>query len=152
MWNLKSILVDKLKIANEPKYFINRMFLYVGVFIPSSGSTPKLLRWLFQFVEQFLIKALNCKYFNPFAPEPPVTARADPSPFYLCDVISFNGQRQLCPLTCAEWRDLSNHTEGDMGVYGIAILRFFSSGISVILILTCGIAVSSSPAVFHPSG
>ena len=28
----------------------------------------------------------------------------------LCDVISFNGQGQLCPLTCAEWRDLSNHT------------------------------------------
>ena len=29
-----------------------------------------------------------------------------------CDVISFNGQTQLCPLqvTCAEWRDLSNHT------------------------------------------
>ena len=34
-----------------------------------------------------------------------------------------------------------------MGVYGIAILRFFSSGISVILILTCGIAVSSSSVV-----
>ena len=28
----------------------------------------------------------------------------------LCDVISFNGQRQLCPLTYAEWRDLSNYT------------------------------------------
>ena len=28
----------------------------------------------------------------------------------LCDVISFNGQGQLCLLTCAEWRDLSNHT------------------------------------------
>ena len=27
-----------------------------------------------------------------------------------CDVISFNDQGQLCPLTCAEWRDLSNHT------------------------------------------
>ena len=27
-----------------------------------------------------------------------------------CDVISFNSQGQLCPLTCAEWRDLSNHT------------------------------------------
>lgn len=26
------------------------------------------------------------------------------------DVISFNGQGQLCPLTCAEWRVLSNHT------------------------------------------
>ena len=34
-----------------------------------------------------------------------------------------------------------------MGVYGIAVLSFFSSGISVILILMCGIAVSSSPAV-----
>ena len=27
-----------------------------------------------------------------------------------CDVISFNGQGQLSSLTCAEWRDLSNHT------------------------------------------
>jgi len=38
-------------------------------------------------------------------------------------------------------------TEGDMGVYGIAVLSFFSSGISIILILMCGIAVSSSQAV-----
>ena len=37
--------------------------------------------------------------------------------------------------------------EGDMGVYGIAVLGFFSCGISVILILTCDIAVSSSSAV-----
>ena len=36
---------------------------------------------------------------------------------------------------------------GDMGVYGIAVSGFFSCGISVILILTCGIAVSSSSAV-----
>ena len=45
-------------------------------------------------------------------------------------------------------------TEGDMGVYGIAVLGFFSCGISVILILTCGIAVSSSSAVggFHHFG
>ena len=28
----------------------------------------------------------------------------------LCDVISFNSQGQLSSLTCAEWRDLSNHT------------------------------------------
>ena len=35
-----------------------------------------------------------------------------------------------------------------MEVYGIAgVLGFFSCGISVILILTCGIAVSSSLAV-----
>ena len=38
-----------------------------------------------------------------------------------------------------------------MGVYGIAVLVFFffffSCGISVILIFTCGIAVSSSSAV-----
>ena len=27
-----------------------------------------------------------------------------------CDIISFNGQGQLCPLTCAEWRDLSKQT------------------------------------------
>ena len=26
-----------------------------------------------------------------------------------CDIISFNGQGQLCKLTCAGWRDLSNH-------------------------------------------
>ena len=29
-----------------------------------------------------------------------------------------------------------------MGVYGIAVLDFFSCGIAVILILTCGIAVA----------
>ena len=34
-----------------------------------------------------------------------------------------------------------------MGVYGIVVLDFFSCGISVILILTCGIAVSSTSAV-----
>ena len=34
-----------------------------------------------------------------------------------------------------------------MGVYGITVLSFFSSGISVILNLMCGIAVSSSRAV-----
>ena len=48
--------------------------------------------------------------FDPFAPELPVTACADPRPFFCCDIISFNGQGQLCPLTCAEWRDLSNYT------------------------------------------
>ena len=34
-----------------------------------------------------------------------------------------------------------------MGVYSIAVLSFFSSSISVIWILMCGIAVSSSPKV-----
>ena len=37
--------------------------------------------------------------------------------------------------------------EGDMGIYGIEVLGFFSRGISVILMLTCGIAVSCSSAV-----
>ena len=37
--------------------------------------------------------------------------------------------------------------EGDLRVYGIAILSFFSSVISVIWILMCGTAVSFSPAV-----
>ena len=37
----------------------------------------------------------------------------------------------------------------NIGVYGlIAVLRVFSSGISVILVFMCGIAVSSSPAVY----
>ena len=31
-------------------------------------------------------------------------------PSTACDGISFNGQRQLCLLTCAGWRDVSNHT------------------------------------------
>ena len=38
-------------------------------------------------------------------------------------------------------------SEGDMGVNGIAVLSFFPSSISIILILMCSIAVSSSPAV-----
>ena len=33
-----------------------------------------------------------------------------------------------------------------MGVYGIAVLSFFSCGISVILILTCSVAISSTSA------
>ena len=37
--------------------------------------------------------------------------------------------------------------EGEIGVYGIAVLSFFSCGISEVLILMNGIAVSSSPAV-----
>ena len=45
--------------------------------------------------------------FNPFAPEPPVRIQVFST---LCDVISFNGRGQLSSLTCAEWRDLSNHT------------------------------------------
>ena len=31
-------------------------------------------------------------------------------PSTACKVISFNGQWQLCPLNCAEWKNLSNHT------------------------------------------
>ena len=46
---------------------------------------------------------------NPFAPEPPVIALADPRPFYPLWRHQFY-QGQLCPLTCAEWRDLSNPT------------------------------------------
>ena len=56
--------------------------------------------------------------FNPFAPEPLLTVRADPRPpvSTACDVISFNGQGHLCPLTCAEWRDLSNqHANWNLG-------------------------------------
>ena len=41
-----------------------------------------------------------------------------------------------------------------MGVYGIEVLSFFSSGISEILILMCGLRYHSAVryAVFHPSG
>ena len=46
--------------------------------------------------------------------------------------------------------------EGDMGVYGIAVLSFFSSGISVILIFNDCAVLRYHPAVrytvFHPSG
>ena len=31
-------------------------------------------------------------------------------PYTTCDVISLNGQRQLCQLSCVEWRELLNHT------------------------------------------
>ena len=53
------------------------------------------------------ITILKYELFNPFAPEPPVRIHVLSNPH---DVISFNGQGQLCPLTCAEWRGLSNHT------------------------------------------
>ena len=46
--------------------------------------------------------------------------------------------------------------EGDMGVYGIAVLSFFSNGISVSLIFNdCAVLRYHSAlryAVFHPSG
>ena len=37
-------------------------------------------------------------------------ARNHPCGYMSCDVISFNGQGQLCLLTCAEGRGLSNRT------------------------------------------
>ena len=44
---------------------------------------------------------------NPFAPELPVTACADPHPFYRL----WHHQFWLSKITsCAEWRDVSNHT------------------------------------------
>ena len=44
--------------------------------------------------------------------------------------------------------------EGDMGVYGIAVMSFFSSGILVILILMFVLQyhLALRYAVFHPSG
>ena len=39
------------------------------------------------------------RFINPFAPEPPVRIHV---PSTTCDVISFNGRGQLCPLTSAE--------------------------------------------------
>ena len=36
----------------------------------------------------------------------------------------------------AEFRAVAFHFDGDMGVYGVAVLGFFLCGISVILILT----------------
>ena len=50
-------------------------------------------------------------------------------------------------ITSASGSHSTKLREGDMGVYGIAVLSFFSSGISVTFILMYGIAVSSSPAV-----
>lgn len=46
-------------------------------------------------------KPIYPQEIDPFAPEPPVTASADPRPFLplVLDVISLNGQGQLCPLT-----------------------------------------------------
>ena len=61
----------------------------------------------------------------------------------------FNKRCQLVLLI--ETRREIKLKEGDMWVYSIAVYGFFSFGILVILILTCGIAVWSSSAVcgFH---
>ena len=48
---------------------------------------------------------------------------------------------------CRDATVVERFKRGDMGVYGIAVLSIFSSSILVILILMCGIVVSSSPAV-----
>ena len=55
----------------------------------------------------FGVTTENWLHLNPFAPELAVRIHVLST---LCDVISFYGQGKLCPLTCAEWRDLSNHT------------------------------------------
>ena len=50
----------------------------------------------------------------PFHPFCPWTGRIPPVRIHVsstaCDVIIYNGQGQLCQLTCARCRDLSNHT------------------------------------------
>ena len=48
------------------------------------------------------------KLINPFTPELPVWIHVLST---ACYVISFSGQGQLCLLTCAEWRDLSNNSK-----------------------------------------
>ena len=53
-----------------------------------------------------------------------------------------------------------HYVEGDMGAYSIVVLSFFSNGISVILILKCGIGAGAGLryhsalryVVFHPLG
>ena len=53
-------------------------------------------------------------HLNPVAPEPPITAYADPRSFYRWWRHQFYWSRTtvflLCPLACAEWRALSNRT------------------------------------------
>ena len=53
------------------------------------------------------VSVFVCLTLNPFAPEPPVRIHVLSTSR---DFFSFNGQGQLCPLTCAELRDLSNYT------------------------------------------
>ena len=76
--------------------------------------------------------------FCAFFPSPPLFCSCHVG---LCLMRSYQQSKVM-----TAWTD-QMHMEGDMGVYGIAVLRFFSCGISVISILTCGIAVSSSSAV-----
>ena len=60
------------------------------------------------------VLGIICKFNILTSPIRPWTAHKPPVRIHVlstpCDVISFNGQGQLCPLTCAEWRDLSNRT------------------------------------------
>ena len=59
------------------------------------GPWKSLCQLWFCYVREQYLAFYNTQYafFNPFAPKPPVTARADPRPFY-----------QLCPLTFGGWR------------------------------------------------
>ena len=51
---------------------------------------------------------LHKSHFNPFTPELPVPFHV---PSTTCNVISFNGQGQLCLLTCAVIKEIfQNHT------------------------------------------
>ena len=65
----------------------------------------------FSYVFVLKLRESLLKLLNPFAPEPPITAPLRIQVLsILCDIVSFNGQGQLSSLTCAEWRNLSNHT------------------------------------------
>ena len=56
-------------------------------------------------------------------------------------------RNDMTDLILASAKSTRDQLRGGHGVYGIAVLSFSSSGISVILILMCGIAVSFSTAV-----
>ena len=68
---------------------------YLGVFKSHNGTAVPL--WLFAFFCDLCIQAAR---YRPTGNVPSTT----------CDVISFNGQGQLCRLTCAECRDRLNHS------------------------------------------
>ena len=97
--------------------------LWNGNYWPLWGKTGLLAR----FLNVILILLLSYKVYsetichattqtswnsgdvNLFTLEPPPPPLRTYLTSAACDIISFNGQGQLCKLTCAGWRDLSNH-------------------------------------------
>ena len=101
---------------NSPKKFICPSgTLRIEIASPTAKFTSPGLSDTTFIARCIIHQSTSCKKQNDIAlTHSPLSRRNRPwgSTSLLLLVMSsgFNGQEQLCPLTCAEWRDLLNHT------------------------------------------